>query len=177
MDSSSRTAELQTPLLDIEERFEENETSSTSVEIDNDDEKTCFNELVMMVILPMLLLSQFGMVFLMHSEQTAYLSWRIVNCSILLFALTAALYRNTCKDAKVQTLVLLLLPEIIMDIVLGLIFFDRIGVSYAVLLFGILFLSMFVVVTTISLMCKRRGTQEVDDEESESNDLVTCQVV
>jgi hypothetical protein len=90
-----------------------------------------------------LLLLQFGMAFRIHDETTMYLSWTMVNLSIAAFTATAWLYRQTCADANLQCVVLLVLPEILMDGVLVLVLFKQVLLGYFLLLASILGLGVF----------------------------------
>lgn len=192
MDSSSKAAaDFRKPLLDQHERVVATATSgdvwenefdvarqcaNEAVNKDGTDEKSTWNEKVILwVILPTMLLSQFGMAFLMHDEETATMSWNIVVCSILLFAMTAWLFRSTCEEVGLGKKVLVLLPELLMNVVLALVFFNRADLGLLVLLVGMLCLSVFVIIfTTIFsyLKLKQRQQKAVDDEQMS---LSVCQ--
>jgi hypothetical protein len=134
-------------------------------EDDDDDEENsffccCNEDMIMWIVLPALLLSQFGMAFWMHDERTGHLSWTIVNLSIGLFGVTAWLYRHACADARVETILILLLPEILMDVVLGLVRFNQVALGYMVLLGSMLTLSTFVVGSTTMVLYKRRCREQ-----------------
>jgi hypothetical protein len=124
-------------------------------EYDNDDEENSYF-CCWLTVLPALLLSQFGMVFWLHDERTAHLSRTIFNLSIGLFVVTAWLYRHACADARVESLLILLLPEILMDVVLGLVLFNQVALGYMVLLGSMLTLSTFVVGSTTMVLYNRR---------------------
>mmetsp|Transcript_10212 Transcript_10212/g.19599 ORF Transcript_10212/g.19599 Transcript_10212/m.19599 type:complete len:194 (+) Transcript_10212:90-671(+) len=193
MESSNRTAELKQPLLDLEDvplenRYRgdkseldyEHHVSSLCSEVEAEDKAICSEDFIMWVILPTLLFSQFGMAFLMHDVRTSSLSFTVVNISIVLFVVTAWLYRHACADVKIQTIALLLLPEILMDVVLGLVLFNRVELGFMVLLVSMLCLSSFVVISTATfLYCGRKDHEEKfeEEEEEESNTLTMCQVV
>lgn len=195
MDSSNRTAELKQPLLDLEdvaiERTQhhrpkneldvEHHVSSVAVQVEEEleeDRSACSEDFIMWVILPTLLFSQFGMAFLMHDDRTATMSWTIVNLSIVLFVITAWLYRHACHDANIKTIALLLLPEILMDVVLGLVLFDRVALGFMVLLISMLCLSSFVVVSTaIFLYFGKKAETEQTKGKEQSGKMTACQMV
>lgn len=145
--------------------------------MDDDDDiitSLCCNDTVIIwVILPCLLLSQFGMAFLLHDENTAHLSWPICNFSIFLFCITAWLFRHACADSKMKTPVLwLLAPEISMDIVLALVLFNQVELGFITLLASMLVLSGFVVVTTAHhLFCRRRESRNNSHDDHEQEEV------
>lgn len=166
MESATQVTELKTPLL------EPNETCGDRAQPRNMPE---IYEILMQTLLPVSLFLQFGMAFTMHTEGTASLSWTIVNVSVVLFIITAWLYRHTCADANMKTIVLLLLPEILMDMVLALIYFGLEEMAYVALLLGTLLFSGIVIISTFILYMRE---ERPDTEERESEDKPgACQVV
>jgi hypothetical protein len=98
---------------------------------DDDDDITtnlCCNDTVnIWVILLCLLLIQVGMAFLMHDESTTHLSWSIsVNFSIFLYWVTAWLYQHAVQDSKIETVLVLLLPEILMGVIMVIVWLDKV---------------------------------------------------
>lgn len=204
MESSCAPAALKEPLLDLEEVSSFASTSSDSLDEDELDmvhhvrripvennKDDCSDEsedpsewswtdsFVMWFILPTLLLSQFGMAFMMHDERTSNMSWTIVNVAIALFVMTAWLYRHTCHDANIKKIGILLMPEILMDVVLGLVLFDQVSLGFMVLLFGMLCLSTFVVVSTAAFLYSERGEGQLesDKEATSGRESKVVQVV
>lgn len=200
MQSSCQAAELKQPLLDREqvdleasvvvaaknkhELDVEHHVSSSSVATDVDNEtedafSSNIDGLILWVGLPTLLFSQFGMAFMMHDESTATLSWTIVNLSIILWVVTTWLFRHACNDSKIKTIFILLMPEILMDVVLGLVLFNRVALGFMVLLVSMLCLSSFVVVSTAAfLYFGKRDEQEEEKVEAEPvKQLTACRVV
>lgn len=199
MESSNCAADLKQPLLNLEDVTLENRylnnnknnseldyehhVSSICAQVEAEDEDTamCSEDFIMWVILPTLLFSQFGMAFLMHDVHTSSLSFTVVNISIALFIVTSWLYRHACVDANIQTVALLLLPEILMDVVLGLVLFNRVELGFMILLFSMLCLSSFVVISTALFLYFAKNDQQgkIEDEEEESVKLTVsfCQVV
>lgn len=202
MESCCTVADLKKPLLEAEEVVEvvspckpqkneldvtyhvsslcfdedEEEEEDEVLEEDGDDESSCTESFIMWVILPTLLFSQFGMAFLMHDERTATMSWTIVNLSIALFVITSWLYRHACKDANITTVAIVLLPEIVMDVVLGLVLFNQVALGFMVLLVNMLFLSTFVVIASASFLYCGRKANAVSDKETRE-EMYVCQVV
>lgn len=170
-------------ILDKNELDYEHHVSTISEEVEEEENSICSEDFIMWVILPSLLFSQFGMAFLMHDARTTSLSFTVVNISIVLFVVTAWLYRHACADANIQTIALLLLPEILMDVVLGLVLFNQVELGFLVLLVSMLCLSSFVVLSTATfLYCGRSESPtqaEADDEEEEEGEsmLTACRVV
>jgi hypothetical protein len=62
-----------------------------------------------------------GVAFLTsHVVVTTVLSCSVVNCSIFLFVITAAIYRQAIKDFKPTCFAVILLPDILLNTMLGL---------------------------------------------------------
>jgi hypothetical protein len=130
---------------------------SEEEEEDENDEQSpsawWFDNCVVWVVLPALLFLQFGMCFYMTSvEATAGLRWSVVNYSIVLFVITAILYRQSAKDCKLTNSAAILLPEILMDIILGLVLFDKVVAAFLFMLGSMLCLSLFVVLSSIRIL-------------------------
>ena len=177
MQYTSQATELSTPLFDekvVEPTNDENRSEEDLVE-----PRTCVGELSMGMILCSLLASQFGLAFLMHNGDLADVSLNVVNFGIFLFGITAWLYRNTCEDANVRMIALLLLPEILMDVILLLLFFDLVSTGFLVMLSGMLFLSVFVVVVSCIIMYRKPNLEKEENKElpGEPKILIACQVV
>jgi hypothetical protein len=105
----------------------------------------------MTLALPALLFLQFGISFyyLLPVDATTGLSWRVVNCSIIFFVLSAHLFRQSARDCNLTNSAVLLLPEILMDIILGLVLFDKVVVALLFMLVSILALAVFVVLSSV----------------------------
>jgi hypothetical protein len=139
---------------------------------DNTTSFCCNDTVIIWIILPGLLLSQFGMAFALHDERTAHLSWHICNFSIFLFCVTGWLFRHACVDARLeQPVVLLLAPEICMDIILALVLFNQVELGFIAMLASMLVLSGFVVVTTAHFLYCRDDDMEPDEEEDEEEEF------
>jgi hypothetical protein len=137
------TADIAAVLVDdVEEQQEEEQ---------KDDSQSCYNLLIIWVVLPLLLFVQFGIRFAAHDETTSNLSWSIVNISILLFCLTVGLYRATCIDTKMnnKSFIVMLLPEIILNAVLILVMLNKTPEAFCTLLLGMELLSSLAIVATV----------------------------
>jgi hypothetical protein len=116
---------------------------------DPDDSSMMDNSFITWALLPCLLFIQFGMPFYIHDKATASLSWSLVNFVILLYVAAVWIYRQACIDSNIGSIVMLLLPELLMDIVLALILFNRVVLALAALLASTMLLSTFVIFTMI----------------------------
>jgi hypothetical protein len=129
--------------------YGEDDNEESCQEAAEDDSHWC-NNFLALVILPALLCLQFGMAFSMgHVQAETGLRWSVVNYSIVMFVVIAALYRQTVQECKMTSTVALLLPEIIMDIVLGIVLCDQIIPAFLLLLCSMLCLSIFVMASSI----------------------------
>jgi hypothetical protein len=104
---------------------------------------------ITLALLPCLLFIQFGMAFYLHDKSTSSLSWPLVNLAIVLYVAAVWIYRQACVDFNIGSLVMLLLPELLMDIVLALVLFNRVVLALATLLSSTMLLSSFVIFTMI----------------------------
>jgi hypothetical protein len=132
---------------------------------ENGDAHLLFSDEVMIFFfLPCLMFSQFGMAFLMHDESTKHLSWSIVNFSIFLYWVTAWLYQHACQDSKIETLLVVLLPEILMDVILVIVCLDKVPLGLFVLLVSVIGLSTFAFMVTARLLADDMGNDDDDDD-------------
>ena len=94
-------------------------------DFDNDDANTCSSDSVLTIlVLPLLLLIQFGMPYFAYRNNSEYLqaafpSFKIVVASIILFAAASLLYRCSLRLTTTRNVVSALLPEIWMNAVLA----------------------------------------------------------
>lgn len=178
--NSSNDDELSTPLIGNRPQHERDEEqgciscSSLIVAMaDDDDDESChkaaeddrqwFNNFVVLIILPALLFLQFGMAFSDGPVQgTTGLQWSVVNSNIVMFIITAALYRQAVQEFQMTcSVALLLLPEIIMDAILGLVLFGQILPAFLLLISSMLCLAVFVVANSIRVLV---GGKKCDEE-------------
>jgi hypothetical protein len=93
------------------------------------------------------------------------LSWSVVKW-IILFVTIAAIYRQTIKDCKPTCSAVVHSPEILLNIMLGLVLSDKIDVALLVLLVSILCLAVLLVASSIRVLV----VAEPVTDESECND-------
>ena len=176
---------LKTPLLLDEEVVERDGACRQIQSADDEQESSCCSDSVLRCILYMLMVLQFGQAFYVKHDLalTTTTSFGMVLLSVLLFALTARLYRFSARDVHVTSpAVVLLLPEIIVNIILCLILVDQSTMAFALLLTSMFVLSIFVVVVSAtSLWCGQQ--QHVDDDDDmeaasqQTLNLTTCHIV
>jgi hypothetical protein len=136
-----------------------------------------FDHVVVWIILPALLFLQFGMAFYMSNvEAVTGLRWSVVNYSIVLFVVTAVLYRQAAVDCKWTSSFIILLPEILMDVILGMVLFDKIVMAFLFMLLSMLGLAMFVVVCSIRVLVvlsMDNGDEEGEVQDSKEEKLIS----
>jgi hypothetical protein len=146
---------------------EESEDSQSS----SNDEETCF---LSAFTLHVFLFVQFGMAFSTSPvEATTGLSWSVVNYSIILYAIISAIYRQAIKDCKPTCSTVVLLPEILIDIMLLLVLFNKVVAAFLVLLVSILCLAFLVVASGIRVLGLTKyvtGESECDDDLQQPQD-------
>jgi hypothetical protein len=147
---------------------------------DQDDVGTCWGpSWIMSILFPLSMLLQFWLALAAADEDDdehnnkittlSIISWPNISLTIGIFAVRNWLYQRACQDFKIQSLILLLLPEIITILVLGLVMFEETDITMAFLALnaGIFLLSLLVLGTTArSLFC----SSETDDDEDEDDD-------
>jgi hypothetical protein len=108
----------------------------------DDDSSQCrwwFDSFLGLVVPPALLFYQFGMAFSASPvEATTGMQLSVVNFSIVMFVVTAGLYRQTVHDFQITFWVARLLPEIIIGAVLGLVFCGQVAPAFLLLLISML---------------------------------------
>jgi hypothetical protein len=110
---------------------------------------------VSLVVLPALLFFSFGEALNTSSvDANTGLRWSMVNYSIVIFVVIAALYRQAVQDCKITYLVAILLPEILIVIVLDLVLFGMVVPAFFLLLSSILYLAAFVVASGLGVLVK-----------------------
>jgi hypothetical protein len=130
---------------------EEESCEKEAVDYDRQWIKTFVN----LVVPPTLLFLQFEMAFFMSPVQgTTGLQRSSVTYAIVLFVITAALYRRGVQDCQITCLVVVLLPEIFMDTVLGLVLCGQVVPAFMLLLSGMQFLA--VLTLTLERICECR---------------------
>jgi hypothetical protein len=107
-----------------------------------------------LVVIPALLFLSFGEAFCTSSiAADTGLRWYMVSYSIVMFVVSATLYRQVLQECKITCLVaLLLLPEILTDIVLYLMLFGKILPAFLLMLISTLFFAAFVVASSVGVL-------------------------
>jgi hypothetical protein len=119
--------------------------------------------LASLAILPALLFLQFGVTFSMSPVQdTTGLKLSLVNYSIVILVITVALYRRALDECQITCMVATLLPEILMDTVLGLVLCDQVVPAFMLLQSSTLFLA---VLALLLLLCNNHSQHEKSEEE------------
>ena len=109
-------------------------------------------DVVMSAMLPLLLAFQFGTCFYFESDAVSGLQWNVCNVAIVLFWVSSCLYRRTLEDLNISTSIVMLAPEIVTNISLGLVCFSAATTAFLTLVVGMLLMSLAVVVGTLHLL-------------------------
>jgi hypothetical protein len=163
------------------EAFAEKSKTETDVdEVDEHDEdvgKVWGPSWIMSILFPLLIFLQFWIVMAAdeHNATSTTLSWPNVCMTIGMFAVSNWLFQRACQDSKIQSCLLLLLPEFITILVLWLVMFEQAAtMALLALNVGISLLSALVLVeTSHSLFCTNDNqndtidNDEADEEEKE----------
>ena len=175
MTSTTGNNELSTPLLcnlpqhesDAEDAYDEeccmpcslkNNVDDNKEEESDDESSQCTwwcDNFVSLIVLPAFLFLSFGEVFYTSSIATdTGLCWYVVNYSIVIFAVSATVYRQVLQECKLTYLAALLLPEIIVDICLDLVLFGKVVPAFLLMLISTLCLAVFVVTSGVGVWLK-----------------------
>lgn len=114
-------------------------------------------ESCLLAILPCLLFIQFGVAYL--SDAPPQMHWMIVNLGIMCFIATSLIFRRAFSEP--ESLVALV-PEVLIDVILGLILFEKTELA-AIIMFGSILGMGFVAVFKLAFT--------KNEEEHEQNDL------
>ena len=165
--------EMKTPLLDLKDGSADNSTRSREGH-DKADPRTGY---ILQKSLGALLIFNFALAYYLKEEPVCCFILAFVSLEgPIVFLVTAHLYRQTYYDANVNSLTLLALPEMMINVVNVLLLFQCINEARFVIFVFTLVLSLFVVLTTTKLLFW--GTsQQCDDSTTESNSLTDCQIV
>jgi hypothetical protein len=82
------------------------------------------------------------------TSTTTIMSWSMVNSNIGLFAAAVCRYRWACRDSRITNSFLLLLPEIMTNVVLVILVFDRMATAFVALLIGMQLMSVIALAVT-----------------------------
>jgi hypothetical protein len=146
------SAGLEAPSRPQEEQSEERRTS-------------CCEWTMMNLAIPTILLLQFGMAFgLQDAAAETGIRWTLVIVSILLYVSASYLYRITMTDLQISNLLVVLLPELLMNVTVVLVFFHQVFPAFVLLAASSLFLSLVVVAGTLFLLHQKSDDDEDDDK-------------
>ena len=121
---------------------------------DNEFSWSSCGESCLLAILPCLLFVQFGVAYL--SDEPPQMHWMIVSCGIFAFIGAAVAFRRAFSDP--ESLVALV-PEVLIDIILGLILFEKTEIAAAVMFGSIIGMSF---VSGLQLFTNTGGDEEDD---------------
>lgn len=144
---------LTQPLLEKEEQ-EEEKSSWVSC-----------GENCLLAILPCLLFIQFGVAYL--SNTPPQIHWVLVNLGIVCFIVMAFAFRRAFSEP--ESLVALI-PEVLIDVILGLILFEKTELAATVMFGSILFMG-FVSVIKLAFAASNRQDEEMESTESLRGDF------
>lgn len=115
------------------------------------------------VVFPALLFIQFGATMFCQMKQgLLILDWKAVYATVLLFCVIAALYRQVLRRHPWGSLILLLLPEIFTNVLLGMVMFGSLLAAYEALV--ILLLILFGVGSIAAIHLYLHGRHVVSDD-------------
>ena len=131
-------------------------------------------------VLTSLLFTQFGMALCEQNESFAFSA--IIYVSVGLFVVAVALYKERLNERyKKGPMLCILLPEIMVNIILGVTFLFNIDWGFLVLLMCMILLKCTVLVMTLQTLYLQhnnaKANQQFESEQDASNGLLVCQVV
>jgi hypothetical protein len=171
---------LHEPLLKIERQL----VSSEAQQVADHTGSCLFSRMTVDAILLILMVVQFGRAFYANDESTKNLSLLEVNFSIVLFILASYIYRqclaelikktdnenNDCSFSDICAQMISFLPEITIDIILGLIRFHFTAAAYVLLRGSALFMALIIAVYSSSSSNSSRNDDDEDDEVPSADD-------
>ena len=126
-----------------------------------DDERT--STIIGLVMIPVLLLLQFYMALVDQDSPRVYdpsvvlLDQTVIFWTVLLYVIVAYLYRQACLDQDIRSNIIVLLPEIGMNVVLVLVLVRQAALGFITLLMFLLYLSLFVAASCATELFYRVG--------------------
>jgi hypothetical protein len=183
-DTMSTAHVLSTPLLASQHEGEYDEevclrgsksNDDTSSQEGTQDEKSdsekqttwWFASCAISIVVSALLSLEFGIVFYtfpVEVKATTGLCWSLINFCIVLNVIIIALYRQSIKNyGMMPYAVTLLLPELLMDIMLCLVHFDKVVAAFWLLLGSMMCLTVFVVGSKFRLLSVVTSTSTDSD--------------
>jgi uncharacterized membrane protein HdeD (DUF308 family) len=172
---------LSTPLLgnlpehegdECEADYDEEEGCMPCSQVSGDDDSTqpsrWNDNCDAWVVLSALLSLQFGMLVLYmagakKATTTTDLQWTLMIYGIVLFVAIAMFYHRTVKACKMTSTVVLVAPEILLNIILGLAMLEQLDAALLFMLFSISGLAILVTVISIRGVIATRSSAEEDD--------------
>lgn len=148
-----------------------------SQEEQDDDDASHIEEPTISFIYASLLVSQFGMAFCMNQRSMAFSF--LVFFSLGLFVVSAAIYKDTLNEqfANGSSSLCILLPEIMVNFVVGAIYFLNVESGFFALLFCMIVLKSAVIVMTLKTMLFQTNDSEDTKAQEVENELLVCQIV
>jgi hypothetical protein len=128
------------------------------------------------VIFPSLLFIQFGATMYCQKKQgTLSMSWEIVLLSVAIFCLVSIMYRKIYRVHPIQSMILLLLPEVFTNGILAMVMFTGLENSFKVMLGLTAVLAMMsgvgsVHITTISRQAAVGNYERILRDEDDNSD-------
>jgi hypothetical protein len=179
---------LQEPLLSSEHDIE----ATTTVVDDNAVKESCASEectnfldqFWLFLVLPGLVLAEFGMYFYYQHPTTVGLSWTLVNVSVGLLTVISYKYRQSIQDARHHLIpdyflpgsswkysmaltFINILPEITMDVVLALVLVGYTQVAFLLILKAMLVFAVVVAGISVEILNLKREEQDSSNKEAD----------
>lgn len=167
MNSSSTHQELTTPLIgtlpheaDIESQQAPADTRNERISV---EETACDRFLTL--LLPVLLLIQFGSDFIVSDVNNLGLEWKEVFCSIMIFAITTIIYQSTLRQEMISNEFFNVVPEITTSVVCGLIYFHMMSEGFLALVLATMLMALFIIISSIQMLLRTKDDAEEANEE------------
>jgi hypothetical protein len=160
-------------LVDDDEEEEEHQQQQESTRIEFGT--SCWDYVCILLLVPGLLWLQFAVAF--RTGKAADLTVCSVALTILLFTAASYMYKRCLSDhdfsnrTVAQRQVLLLLPEILMDVILGLVLLGPTSMAFEALLYCTMALAFFVIISTVITLQGECSSYSVDEQEDEEEVL------
>lgn len=133
----------------------------SEVEETNEFSWAACGESCLLAILPCLLFVQFGVAYL--TENPPQVHWMVVNLGIVCFIVTALYFRRAFSEP--ESLVALI-PEVLIDVILGLILFEKTDIAAVVMFASILGMGL---VTVFKFLSTERVEEVVEPRRGDFN--------
>ena len=174
--------EVDAPLLDqTEVDYDEEDDISSNVpsqaeDAEENEASSPSEEPIVSFVYAGLLIAQFGMSVCIQQRSAAFST--LVFFSIGLFLLSSALYKDALNENTNKRSLCILLPEVMVNIIVGVIYFLKVEWGFLALLACMMVLKFAVIFMTIrGLLEARNSGDKCGTRTQTSNDLLVCQVV